>query len=160
MFPAASFHDVHLALCACGFPVLVRDPLRAADWLSDVVVRAQIKAGALRLLALLAKAAPTQLAAELPTIVPAVSECMYDAKQQVKVRVSPCPLGTVHAGGQSHVYGERVQSSAARSPPTEAVAHELTHEASAGRGASHHLAHFMSSSRFLCCARRPRRWMR
>lgn len=49
--------------------------------------RPQVKAGSLKLLALLAKAAPKQLAAQLPTIVPAISECMYDAKQQVKVRV-------------------------------------------------------------------------
>lgn len=48
-------------------------------------VASQIKVGALRLLALLAKSAPEQLAAELPNIVPAVSVCMYDAKQQVKV---------------------------------------------------------------------------
>lgn len=46
---------------------------------------AQVKVGSLKLLTLLAKCAPPQLAAQLPTIVPTISECMYDAKQQVKV---------------------------------------------------------------------------
>ena len=34
----------------------------------------------------LTRSAPFQLAANLPDIVPNVAECMYDAKQQVKVR--------------------------------------------------------------------------
>jgi len=39
----------------------------------------------LKLLGELTRSAPTQLAANLPEIVPVVAECMYDAKQQVKV---------------------------------------------------------------------------
>ena len=42
--------------------------------------------GALKLLGELTRSAPYQLAANLPDIVPNVAECMYDAKQQVKVR--------------------------------------------------------------------------
>lgn len=44
----------------------------------------QVKAGSLQLLTHLARKAPQQIANQLPTIVPLVSECMYDAKQQVK----------------------------------------------------------------------------
>ena len=57
----------------------------------------QIKAGALRLLALLAKTAPSQLAAELPTIVPVLSEPLCDAKLQVKVREGGKPSFSVNS---------------------------------------------------------------
>ena len=46
-----------------------------------------MQVGALKLLGELTRSAPSQLAANLPEIVPVVAECMYDAKQQVKVRV-------------------------------------------------------------------------
>ncbi len=42
------------------------------------------------MLTLLAKVAPTQLAAELPAIVPALSGCLCDAKLQVKVGPHCC----------------------------------------------------------------------
>ena len=44
-----------------------------------------MQVGSLKLLGELTRSAPSQLAANLPEIVPVVAECMYDAKQQVKV---------------------------------------------------------------------------
>lgn len=44
----------------------------------------QVKEGALKLLAALARRNPAQVAAALPAIVPVVSECMVDARAQVK----------------------------------------------------------------------------
>lgn len=72
-------------MCPYATPLLLPALFEAMD----VKKPWQIKVGALRLLAELTRSAPSQLAACLPEIVPAVAECMYDAKQQVKVMHQP-----------------------------------------------------------------------
>ena len=62
-------------------PGVLAGMVRKRDW--------QTKVGALRILGGLTRTAPRQVAACLPTIVPAVSECMCDAKRQVQVRWRP-----------------------------------------------------------------------
>lgn len=48
----------------------------------------QVKEGALKLLADLAKSAPAQVSACLPAIVPLISERMVDAREQVRIHHS------------------------------------------------------------------------
>lgn len=69
------------SMCPYATPLLLPALFEAMD----VKRPWQVKVGALRMLAELTRSAPSQLAACLPEIVPVVAECMYDAKQQVKV---------------------------------------------------------------------------
>lgn len=48
----------------------------------------QVKEGALRLLTILADAAPAQVSGSLPVIVPLISERMVDARDQVRGHLS------------------------------------------------------------------------
>lgn len=72
-----------LAACLCPnafrlvLPMLFDGMAKARNW--------QTKVGALLMLRSLTKTAPRQLAAALPVIMPNVSECLCDARADVKV---------------------------------------------------------------------------